>query len=84
MLSLSLLQRLADTEDRRHLMGQDGVHLGSDESVRLTVAGPPFGMSGNDVGDAHLGQHRRAHLAREGAFVFIVAVLRPEGQRDVL
>jgi hypothetical protein len=83
LTGVSHRERLANAEDRRHLMGQDGVDLGPHERIRLSLVSPPLGVLRDHVGDIQLFKHGCAHLAGEGTLVLVVARLCPKREWNV-
>src|SRR5947207_2370147 len=74
-LRLTLLERLADADDRDESGGQHAVDTPVDGLVGLTEELPPLGVADDDERAPRLAQHRDGDLARVGSLRLPVAVL---------
>src|SRR5262245_20998035 len=81
---LALLERLADADDRRHLVLQDRLDLQVHDLVGVAEELPALRVPDDDVGDVQLRQHRRRDLAGERALLLEVAVLRSEKDPELV
>src|SRR5215469_13940913 len=76
MSRLAYFEGLPDAQDGHETPPQRGLDLGVHRGVVLAVVLPPFGVPGEHVRAAELGQHGAGHLAGVGALVVGGDVLR--------
>ena len=79
LAALALLLGLAHAEDRLQPGVERGRHLLLQRAVGLAEELAALGVAEHDAVDAQLGEHRRRHLAGEGARLLLVHVLGEDG-----